>query len=77
MTDPDFELYLHQEADTLRRNGWTVTAPKIGPTPPSRCIGVAYEGCPVRTPRLRCRWCNKTRRLREKALRRAKLREVA
>ena len=64
--DPDMELYLYQEAATLRDHGWTVTAPVIETDQfwPSYCLGVDTEGCPVRTPNVRCRFCNKTRRLR-------------
>ena len=53
--------YDAQEAAGLRKRGWTVIPPEDRPP---LCIGLNGEGCPVRTPRLRCRWCNKTRRLR-------------
>ena len=64
----DMELahYLHQEAAGLARAGWTVIPPENAEwiPLPSYCRGVDNEGCPVRTPNVRCRYCNKSRRLR-------------
>jgi len=66
MNDPDTQLYDYQEASSLQKRGWYVRPPEDA-TRPSQCVGVDYEGCPVRTPRFRCRWCNRTRSLRRAA----------
>lgn len=59
--DMDTLHYQHQEAAGLRASGWTVREP--GPPLPSLCLGADNKGCPVRTPRLRCHYCNNTLRL--------------
>lgn len=74
--DIDALQYQEQEAHGLRQAGWTVLPPRE--PLPSRCVGVDYEGCPVRTPRQRCRYCLNSRRIRRNEQRRARrLRVVA
>ena len=75
--DPDMEMYLYQEAATLRQHGWAVTPPRGKRATYGQCVGVRYEGCPVHTPNLRCRWCNKTRRLAYEAVMRRRALRVA
>lgn len=67
--DIDSRMYEEQEAHALRVAGWVVIAPEDAEWEPipSLCRGVDDEGCPVRTPNVRCHWCNKTRRLRREA----------
>lgn len=65
--DTDTLMFHYEEAEFMRRLGWIVVPPEEQGRPTGLCAGADDEGCPVRTPFLRCRFCEKTRRLRERA----------
>lgn len=62
VTDIDLDMYRYEEAAALRRAGWTVEPPEGIRWQFSRCIGWDNRGCMVRTPRLRCSYCNRSLR---------------